>query len=94
MLFQDANNPEVGIEIGVGRVRLPLTGEEKLRLRDGALWILNKAGLTFTEILEVIKAIVNEPIYDRSHVRNRILSAEGRAVREAARREAISSPRA
>jgi hypothetical protein len=86
MLFAKEGSQE-GVEFGSGRRRSKADRSPDGRriLRDRAMLILHRSGLSYNDIAEVAQAFKDEPITERMRVRDRIMAAkkfaEGEAVR-------------
>lgn len=76
-----------GVEIAAGRriSRAERSPDGRRILRDRAMLLLRRAGLSYTDIAEIGQAFRDDAITDRSSVRKRILEAERLAEREAGR---------
>lgn len=83
MLFQDLSGE--GVEVGAGRPRKRRARdpEQSRRLRDRALLLLQRAGLSLADMIEVFRAIISEPITDRTALRRRLIDAAKFAKAEA-----------
>ncbi len=90
MIFIDESGEGVDVATSRRRFRAPLSPDRRRLLRDRAMLLLRRAGLSFGDIVEVAQAFLHEPVTDKSFVRRRILAAEQYATWEAAQAGLLS----
>lgn len=85
MIFVKFGDKErVGIEVASrrNRPRVEKSSGGRRILRDRAMLFLHRAGFSYADIIEIAASFFEEPVRDKSHVRDRIADADRNAKEE------------